>query len=61
MTDSTELDKKPEAEKAGGTGLGLAIVKHSIQAHKGNIQVTSKLEREAYFPFIFLLCLKKLF
>ena len=33
----------------GGTGLGLAIVKHVAQAHRGEVQVTSKLGEGSTF------------
>lgn len=34
---------KARSRNSGGTGLGLAIVKHIIEAHKGNIIVTSQV------------------
>ncbi|MDD5561001.1 MAG: GAF domain-containing sensor histidine kinase [Candidatus Omnitrophica bacterium] len=34
-----------------GTGLGLTLVKHIIEAHRGNIWVTSKLGEGATFSF----------
>ena len=33
---------KARSRKLGGTGLGLAIVKHIMQAHGGNVSVTSQ-------------------
>ncbi len=32
---------KARSRKIGGTGLGLSIVKHIVQAHGGNVEVTS--------------------
>lgn len=34
---------KARSRELGGTGLGLSIVKHIIQAHKGKVDVVSKL------------------
>lgn len=42
------VDKARERE-SGGTGLGLAIAKEFIQAHGGDIQVTSKLGEGSCF------------
>ena len=38
-----KVDKARTREDKGGTGLGLAIVKNIIQAHGGEVSVTSKL------------------
>ncbi|WP_182201061.1 two-component system histidine kinase PnpS [Paraliobacillus salinarum] len=35
---------RDRSRNTGGTGLGLAIVKHIVEAHKGKIQVKSKLD-----------------
>lgn len=43
--------------KASGTGLGLAIVHNIIEAHKGEINVTSQLDKGTAFT-IFLPCSK---
>jgi signal transduction histidine kinase len=41
----------PINEKVKGTGLGLPLVKHIIEAHKGKIWVTSKLNEGSTFSF----------
>ena len=38
---------------AGGTGLGLAIVKHIMDAHKGKIEVLSRVGEGSTFSLTF--------
>jgi two-component system phosphate regulon sensor histidine kinase PhoR len=44
---------KARSRNSGGTGLGLAIVKHLVEAHKGNIKVTSKKNEGTSFQLTF--------
>ena len=36
---------KARSRDLGGTGLGLAIVKHIVQAHRGELKITSELNK----------------
>ncbi len=40
---------KARSRQLGGTGLGLSIVKHVVLAHKGDIQVRSRINRGTIF------------
>ena len=42
-----------ELRKANGTGLGLAIVRHTMDYHKGKIEVISKLGKGSTFKLFF--------
>ncbi|MFC4321053.1 two-component system histidine kinase PnpS [Litchfieldia salsa] len=44
---------KARSRNSGGTGLGLAIVKHLVEAHHGEITVTSKPEEGTSFRLAF--------
>ena len=43
---------KARSRQNGGTGLGLSIVKHIILAHKGDVQVRSRLHQGSTFSVI---------
>ena len=43
---------KARSRERGGTGLGLAIVKHIILAHKGNIEVRSRINHGSVFSVV---------
>ena len=42
---------RARSRETGGTGLGLSIVKHIVQAHGGEVWVTSKVEQGSTFYF----------
>ena len=43
---------KARSRERGGTGLGLAIVKHIILAHKGNVEVRSRINHGSLFSVV---------
>lgn len=43
---------KARSREQGGTGLGLSIVKHIIDAHRGSVQVESKVGKGSTFSFL---------
>lgn len=43
---------KARSRNSGGTGLGLAIVKHIIEAHQGNISVSSEVDKGTTFTIL---------
>lgn len=40
---------KSRSRHVGGTGLGLAIVKHIVQAHRGTVEVSSRINQGTIF------------
>ncbi|NTW57049.1 MAG: PAS domain-containing protein [Chlorobiaceae bacterium] len=43
---------KARSRQSGGTGLGLSIVKHIMLAHRGNVEVRSRLNQGSVFSLI---------
>jgi two-component system, OmpR family, phosphate regulon sensor histidine kinase PhoR len=43
---------KARSRERGGTGLGLSIVKHIVLAHKGNVEVRSRVNHGSVFSII---------
>ena len=43
---------KARSRQLGGTGLGLSIVKHIVLAHKGNVEVRSRVNQGTVFSVI---------
>jgi two-component system phosphate regulon sensor histidine kinase PhoR len=43
---------KGRSRQMGGTGLGLAIVKHIINKHRGQMRISSELNKETIFTVI---------
>ena len=50
--------EKSRSRESGGTGLGLAIVKYIIEAHGGEIQMTSEFGKGSKFTFTLPLYLR---
>ncbi|TYR82183.1 cell wall metabolism sensor histidine kinase WalK [Priestia megaterium] len=48
---------KARSRNSGGTGLGLAIVKHLVEAHRGGIEVKSKVNKGTTFSVTLHKCL----
>ena len=45
--------REEKAQQAGGAGLGLALVKHTLDAHKGTIEVQSNPGKGSSFTLLF--------
>jgi signal transduction histidine kinase len=45
--------KDEETQRIPGTGLGLAIIKHVMDAHNGNIEIKSEVQKGTCFKLIF--------
>ncbi|MCW8819260.1 MAG: cell wall metabolism sensor histidine kinase WalK, partial [Ignavibacteriaceae bacterium] len=43
---------KARSRAVSGTGLGLSIVKHIVLAHKGKVEVRSRLNLGSQFSFV---------
>ena len=43
---------KARSRQHGGTGLGLSIVKHIVLAHKGDVEVRSRLNHGSVFSVV---------
>ncbi|MEG3070129.1 MAG: ATP-binding protein [Candidatus Syntrophopropionicum ammoniitolerans] len=43
---------KARSRELGDTGLGLSIVKHIVEAHKGGLQVESKVGKGSTFSVL---------
>lgn len=46
---------KARSRQNGGTGLGLSIVKHIVLAHKGNVEVRSRVNHGSVFSVILMI------
>jgi two-component system phosphate regulon sensor histidine kinase PhoR len=44
---------KARSREPGGTGLGLSIVKHFVLAHKGDVDVRSRINQGSVFSVLF--------
>jgi two-component system phosphate regulon sensor histidine kinase PhoR len=43
----------PQMKSAGGAGLGLSLVKHTMDAHRGKVEVTSEIGKGSIFALYF--------
>ena len=54
--DSFYRINDPHTRSTGGAGIGLALVKHTMEAHRGKVEVTSELGKGSnfvlYFPLV---------